>query len=414
MSRFRVFIELVGEARLAIMDNRLRSILSVVGIAIGIAAVMTVSAVSGGGKAFVMKELETFGLRSVWVYRDYADKDPNRRVREGTGLDETDLAILGADCCPAVKRFSPVSLVTGKIAIQQGNRYSNAQIKGVNADYTAINNDRLTSGRGFRHDDITARRPVAVIGKTVAKDLYPNTDQPVGHSVRIGEHKYNIIGVLQYKSRDLLASIGSEGGEDANNRILLPYTLVQQMNGNREVSYLQAEAVSLRQAERAADQLIQVLQRSHRGAYEYTKVTLASYIKTVDRILGGITIMGIVAASTSLLVGGIGVAGIMSTAVVERIREIGVRMAIGAHRRHILFQFLMEAVLISLLGGIAGLVIGLVLGGLLDLVTGFALIPTSGGILTGLTVSIFVGLASGYYPARHAADYLPVEALRRD
>jgi ABC-type antimicrobial peptide transport system permease subunit len=143
-------------------------------------------------------------------------------------------------------------------------------------------------------------------------------------------------------------------------------------------------------------------------------VTLASYLKTVDRILGGITVMGVVAASTSLLVGGIGVAGIMSTAVVERIREIGVRMAIGATRRQILFQFLAEAVLISLIGGVAGLLFGLLLGGLLDLATGFPLIPTPAGVVVGLVVSVFVGLASGYFPAQRAAGYLPVEALRRD
>ncbi|MES9927135.1 MAG: FtsX-like permease family protein, partial [Candidatus Thiodiazotropha sp. 6PDIVS] len=112
--------------------------------------------------------------------------------------------------------------------------------------------------------------------------------------------------------------------------------------------------------------------------------------------------------------GGIGVAGIMSTAVVERIREIGVRMAIGANRRHILFQFLAEAVLISLFGGIVGLLLGLLMGGVLDLVTGFPLMPTLSGVLTGLIVSVLVGLASGYYPARQAASYLPVEALRRD
>ncbi|MCG7928130.1 MAG: ABC transporter permease, partial [Candidatus Thiodiazotropha taylori] len=276
------------------------------------------------------------------------------------------------------------------------------------------NNDRLTMGRSFRPGDIKGRRPVVLIGETVSRDLYPQSENPIGRDLRIGGRRYQVIGVLEYKSRDLLASIGSQGGEDANNRILLPYTLVQQMNGNQQVSYLQAEAVSIAKAEQAADQLRLALQRRYRGGYQYTKITLASYLKTVDRILGGITAMGVVAASTALLVGGIGVAGIMSTAVVERIREIGVRMAIGANRRHILFQFLAEAVLISLAGGMAGLLFGLLLGGTLDLLTGFPLMPTLSGVLTGLIVSVLVGLASGYYPARRAADFLPVEALRRE
>jgi ABC-type antimicrobial peptide transport system permease subunit len=298
--------------------------------------------------------------------------------------------------------------------VQWGNRYSNADIKGVNEHYTAINNDRLKHGRRFRRNDITGRRPVALIGETVVEDLFPGTTNPVGLSLRIAGRKYRVIGILAYKSRDLLASIGSEGGEDANNRILLPYTLVQQMNGDQAISYLQAEAASLRQAEQAARQLKQALSRRHHGAYRYAGVTLASYLKTVERILGSITAMGVVAASTSLLVGGIGVAGIMSTAVVERIREIGVRMAIGANRRQILFQFLAEAVLISLFGGIAGLLSGLLLGTLLDLATGFPLIPTPTAILIGLVVSVLVGLVSGYYPARRAAGFLPIEALRRE
>ncbi|MEW8034796.1 MAG: ABC transporter permease [Candidatus Thiodiazotropha sp.] len=414
MNQLYVSIELIKEALRALRENRLRSLLSLVGIAIGIAAVMTVSAVSSGGKVFVMKELETFGLRSVWVIRDYNDKDPNRRVRMGSGLMQQDLALLSGNCCPAVRNISPIILPEKRLIIQWGNRYSNASIKGVNAAFLAINNDRMKQGRGFREQEIDARRPVVLIGETVSKDLFPQVENPIGRHLRIGGRKYRVIGILEYKSRDLLASIGSEGGEDANNRILMPYTLVQQMNGNREISYLQAEAVSLQLAERAATQLKQVLQRRHRGAYQYSQVTLASYLKTVERILGGITAMGVVAASTSLLVGGIGVAGIMSTAVVERIREIGVRMAIGATRRQILFQFLAEAVLISVIGGFAGLMIGLILGGLLDLVTGFPLIPTSSGILVGLLVSVLVGLASGYFPAQRAAGFLPVEALRRE
>lgn len=414
MKTFRVMFELWVEALWALRDNRLRSALSVLGIAIGISSVMTVSAVSAGGRSFVMQELETFGLRSVWVYRDYADKEPQRRTRKGSGIEQADLAVLHGDCCPAVHQFSPVVMIKKTPLVQRGNRYSNPEIKGVNADFAQLNNDRLIAGRGFRPDEIENRRPVALIGPAVVEDLFDGVSNPVGQSLRIAGRKYRVIGLLEPKSRDLLASIGSEGGQDANNRILLPYSLVQQLNGRMAVSYLQAEAVSLQQAELAATQLQAVLERRHRGVYRYRQVTMASYLKTVNRILGGITVVGIVAASTSLLVGGIGVAGIMSTAVVERIREIGVRMAIGANRRQILVQFLAEAILISLMGGTVGVLAGLGLGGLLDLATGFPLIPTPGGILVGLVVSVMVGLASGYYPARRAAGFLPVEALRRE
>jgi ABC-type antimicrobial peptide transport system permease subunit len=410
----RISLELLREALLALSSNRLRSALSVTGIAIGIAAVMTVSAVSSGGRVFVIKELETFGLRSVWVYRDYADKDPHRRVRRGSGIDEQDLGVLDGPCCPAVSRFSPVVLGKGRPVVQAGNRYSNAVVKGVGTHFSAINNDRLRLGRGLRTDDVRGRRPVALIGETVARDLFPGAINPVGRSLRIDGRKHRVVAVLGYKSRDLLASIGSEGGEDANNRILIPYTLAQQRNGNREISYLQAEARSLAGAERAVSQIKGVLQRRHRGAYRYEKVTLASYLETVDRILAGIAAMGVVAASTSLLVGAIGVAGIMSTAVIERTREIGVRMALGARRRHIMTQFLAEAVLISLSGGLLGLIVGLAAGGLMDLAVGFSLVPTAGGILVGLMVSVLVGLASGYFPARRAARLRPVQALSHE
>ncbi|MCG7928055.1 MAG: ABC transporter permease, partial [Candidatus Thiodiazotropha taylori] len=168
MNRLRVFIELTGEAVIALWQNRLRSLLSVLGIAIGIAAVMTVSAVSSGGKQFVLKELETFGLRSLWVFRDYKDKDPQSRVRDSSGIDSRDLKLLKGACCPAVKRLSPVLLAANRPIVQNGNRYSSAQLKGVDANYTGINNDRLTMGRSFRPGDIKGRRPVVLIGETVS------------------------------------------------------------------------------------------------------------------------------------------------------------------------------------------------------------------------------------------------------
>lgn len=411
MTGLRILLDLFKEARYAMLANWGRSLLSVIGIAVGIAAVMTVDAVSTGGKAFVMQELETFGLKSVWVYRAQGSRDPHRRTRTGTGITNNDLIALQGDCCPAVGLISPIVTPRSRPIVQAGNRYSNAQVVGVNADFLIINNDELRIGRGLREIEIRNRRPVAIIGETVAASLFPGISDPLGRTFRISGREYQVIGVLRSKSRDLLASIGSAGG-DVNNRILVSYPLVQALNGNNDISFIQAEALSVETAEAAVAQLKGVLSRRYQGIFEYESETLASYIKTTDSILGGVTLIGIIAASTALIVGAIGVAGIMSTAVAERTREIGIRAAIGARQSHIMIQFISESVLICLIGGFVGLAAGILIGFVLDFFTGFPLFPGMTGITIALSVSILVGLIAGYLPARRAANMKPVDALR--
>lgn len=401
------------QAFFALKENRLRSILSILGIAVGIAAVMAVGTISKGGNYLVFSELKTFGLNSVWVYRDRRDKDPHRLIRQGTGLDNYDLQALHAPCCNAVKRFSPVVLnrATRQI-IQTINRYSNAQIYGVNDEYLHINNDKLVQGRGFRPRDIQRRRAVAILAPTTVKDLFGENAAPIGREFRIGLRRFTVIGVLEGKSRDFLASIGSAGGEDANNRILVPYTLYQQMNANKAINFFHIEAATLQQAEQAAKQVIAVLDRRNSKNYKYRSETMATYIGTAQRILDGVALIGIVAASISLLVGGMGIMNIMSTSVLERTREIGLRKAIGARKRDIRLQFLMEAAVISTIGGIIGLSLGAGASILLAVLTGFPLTPSPVIIIIALIVSILVGVASGFLPARRAANLHPVEALR--
>ncbi|MDD1780583.1 ABC transporter permease [Enterovibrio sp. ZSDZ35] len=412
MKGLRVLLDLFREARLAMLENWGRSMLSMIGIAVGIAAVMTVDTVSIGGKAFVMKELETFGLKSVWVYRTYGSNDPHKRTRTGTGINNNDLIAFQADCCPSVRLISPIVTPNGQPpVVQAGNRYSNAQVTGVNTDFLTINNDQLRIGRGFRDVEVRNRRPVAIIGETVLSNLFPGISNPLGRSFRISGREYLVIGVLRSKSRDLLSSIGSAGG-DVNNRVLVGYPLVQALNGNDDISYIQAEAVSVETAEAAIEQIKGVLSRRYHGVFDYESSTLASYIDTTDNILDGVTIIGIIAASSALIVGAIGVAGIMSTAVAERTREIGIRAAIGAHRTHIMIQFIAESVFICLIGGLMGLVVGVLIGFVLNIFTGFPLFPGIGGVSIALCVSILVGLIAGYVPARRAAQMKPVDALR--
>ncbi len=410
--RLRLYIDQFTQALQALRDNRLRTLLSILGIAIGIASVMAVGTISKGGNHMVFSELETFGLNSVWVYRDRQDKDPHRRVREGSGIDVNDYRALSAYCCNSVRRMSPVVHANKKQIIQTTNRYSNADVKGVGKHYTQINNDTIVQGRSFRPKDITSHRAVAILGPTAASDLFGANASIIGREFRIGLHKLTVIGRLEAKSRDFLASIGSAGGEDANNRILIPYTFLQQMLGNKEVSYIRAEALELNQAESTARQIIIVLKRRNSKHFDYKSETMASYITTTNRILGGVAIIGVVAASISLLVGGMGIMNIMSTSVLERTREIGLRKAIGARRTDIMLQFLAEAVVISTIGGLIGLLLGGSTSVLLARLTEFPLMLSMTSIFTALLVSVSVGVLSGYLPARRAANLHPVEALR--
>lgn len=410
MKKLRFILDRFSQALFALRDNRLRTLLSIAGIAIGIAAVMAVGTISKGGNHLVYSELETFGLNSLWVYRDFQDKDPHRRIREGSGISEKDYQSLN-NCCDAIKRLSPKVNPKKRLIIQTTNHYSNAKIEGVGLAFIKINNDTLVHGRTFRSKEISGARSVAILGPTAVHDLFGDGN-PIGEEIRIGIRKFTVIGELKSKSRDFLASIGSSGGQDANNRILLPYSAVQQMNGNNRIGYFHAEAVQQSDADKAAMQLINHLKHRNRSHYNYKSETMASYLSTTDRILGGVGIVGIVAASISLLVGGMGIMNIMSTSVLERTREIGLRKALGARRKDILWQFLLEAVIISGIGGFIGLLLGGGSSFVIAKITGFPLIPSPLAIFAAFVVSVLVGILSGYLPARRAAGLHPVEALR--
>ena len=408
------FFDHLVQAGWALWDNRLRTILSMLGIMVGIAAVVTVGTLTKGGHHMIFRELHTFGLTSTWVFRAEEDKDPNRAVREGSGIDNDDLEVIRSGCCPAVKRVTPMVMGWVKrMIIRFGNRYSHGQIEGVGSEYTRINNDTVIMGRHLERADELRRKPVVIIGPTVRSDLFMMHDDPVGKEIYIDGRKFVIVGVLETKSRDFMTSIGVGAAfGDVNNRILMPFTVLQQMLGKKEIDVLQAEAVDLGVSELAVSQMVRVLQHRHDDRYSYKGETMAQYISTANRILQGVSVIGVVAASVSLLVGALGIMNMMGTSVLERTREIGLRKAIGARRRDILLQFLLEAALISSVGGFLGLILGSLVSYALTLLTGFPLMTSWMVVIIGLVVSVGVGLLSGYYPARRAAMMHPVEALR--
>lgn len=405
----------VAQALQALNVHRRRAALSVLGITIGIAAVMAVGTISRGGNHLIYRELETFGLNSVWLYRNWNTQDVSLREKRGSGIENADYDGLNRDREQlGIRHISPIVDAPHNWISKQGNREANAQIIGVGRDYTTIANDKLIAGRLFNQNDIDTRQAVVMLAPQIVSILIePGTD-PIGQQIYIDGKRFLVVGLLAEKSRDFLASIGSSGGQNANDRILLPYTVIQRMLGHKEIRNLQLEVEEFDEAETVAQNARQRLLDNHPKGFDYRAETMASYIETTNRILNGVAIIGIVSASISLLVGGMGIMNVMGTAVLERTREIGVRKAIGAREKDIMTQFLMEAGLISAIGGLMGLLVGTVASIVLAKVTGFPLIPSPMQVMLALVISIVVGLLSGFFPARRAARMKPVQALRSE
>ncbi|MGQ7847173.1 ABC transporter permease [Granulosicoccus sp. 3-233] len=407
------FLDSLRQAMDALFDHKLRTALSVLGITIGIAAVMAVSTISKGGNHVIYSELETFGLNSVWVYRDWHNENHGRTQRSGSGIVARDFLSLQPQKQElGIRHMTPIVYPPNRWQASQARRNSDAQVLGVGRDYPAIVNDELLSGRLFTALDIRERRPVALLAPTIVERVLDGSRDAVGQSVRINGRRFLVIGVLATKSRDFLSSIGSAGGQNANDRVIVPYTTLQAMTGSKDIGTLQLEVERFDDAAAVAERVKQRLLQRHPDGFRYSSETMASYIVTTNRILGGVAVIGIVAASISLLVGGMGIMNMMGTSVLERTREIGVRKAIGATERDILLQFLLEAGLISITGGVLGLLIGGLASVALALMTGFPVMPSLVSIVGALVTSILVGVLSGYLPARRAARMKPVQALQ--
>lgn len=395
----------------SLADNTRRTLLSLLGITIGIAAVITVGTVSRSANGVVYAELESFGLTSVWINRNYQSEDADRRSRPGSGISSTNYKNLQTTCCPNVVDMSAMVWSQNRNVVQRGNQTSNANVTGVDRTHILVANDSISAGRFFRQIDIDEKRRVAVLAPKPRSDLFANSSTVIGQRIRINGAYFTVIGFLKEKSRDFLSSIGSVDN-DVNRRILIPYTTFQSQLNTRDVNLIQIKATSLSNSDQAGKEVVARLRRATQKRFDYRTETMSSYIDTANRILGTVEMVGIIAASISLFVGGMGIANIMSTAVVERTREIGLRKAIGARGVDIRLHFLFESMIIAVIGGVLGTLLGLSLVTLASAVTGIKLIDTLPITLAALCSAMLVGLGAGYLPARRAARLDPVTALR--
>jgi len=400
---------LLRAASRSILKNRMRSLLTSLGIIIGVGAVIVMVAIGEGSQARIQATINGLGTNLLMVRPGFVTQG-GARMGSGTsrGFEEEDIQALRREAT-LIDGVSAV-IRTGAQVIGGGTNWSTT-IYGVDPDYFTIRNWKLLYGEFFTDRDVTARRKVAVLGKTVADELFPNQD-PVGQDIRIRNIPFKVIGVLDTK--------GETGmGHDQDDVILAPSTSVMyRLSGNPHIDMINASAVSSDRVQAAIAEMTAILRRS-RGLHEgqdddFTIRSQAEILDTVTDATNAMTMLLGSIAAVSLLVGGIGIMNIMLVSVTERTREIGIRLSVGARESDILVQFLTEAVVLSLSGGIIGIGLSFGVVAILNKWTSMQPMITPEIVALSFVFAASVGIFFGFYPARKAAALDPIDALRHE
>jgi putative ABC transport system permease protein len=401
--------------------NRLRSALTMLGILIGVGSVIVLVAVGNGSSVAVQKQIEGLGTNTLVVSRvrggfggGPGGAGGGGRATNGTQstvsqLTMQDVSALGDKTqAPDLKLIAPVITET-VTATYSGATYSPSQFVGTNADYLSIRNYTVAEGTAFTSTDVTNRNRVVLLGQTVVTNLF-GSQNPIGATVQMNGIDFRVTGVLTPK--------GSNGTQDQDDIIIAPITAIQDTlaGANAPLSNITIEATSRSTMTAAADEVTTVLLGTHHitnpTSADFTVLNQATLLSTAGSTNSVFTVLLGAVAAISLLVGGIGVMNIMLVTVTERTREIGIRKAIGARRSDILGQFLVEAVLLTILGGIVGVAAGLAVSKIR--IVGVTPVVAPYSVALAFGVAVAVGLFFGLYPANRAATLRPIEALRHE
>ncbi|MCP4153953.1 MAG: FtsX-like permease family protein [bacterium] len=390
----------------SIMKNRMRSLLTMLGIIIGVGAVIALVSVGQGASGEIQGEISSLGTNLLIVM-------PGTARTGGISRGASSLNTLSMD---DVKRLeeearyleyvSPIIGAQGQV-VARGKNWSTG-VNGVSTTYLDIRNWKLEQGAFFTEKDVRSRRKVAVLGKTVVDELFGD-ENPVGSGIRIRNVPFTVIGVLEEKGQNMM-------GKDQDDVIIMPYsTALYRLSDGKTVSIIMASAVSTENMEDAQEEMTRLLRAEHRlkpvEDNDFHIRTQTEMVSTASTVTGVLTMLLGVIASISLLVGGIGIMNIMLVSVTERTREIGIRMAIGARGGDVLTQFLIESVILSLLGGIIGIITGVALGKTICSIIGMGYVIDPYIVLLSFIFSGAVGVFFGLYPARKASRLDPIEAL---
>ena len=392
------------------LRNKLRAFLTMLGIIIGVGAVIAMVAIGEGSKKSIRDQLSGMGSNMITIR-----PSSNVTVGGGARLGSTGLQTLKVEDADAIKKqasyvtsVSPAVNANGQAI--NGSLNWPTTMQGVSPEYLGIRDWKLKDGISFTQADVNSAAKVCLIGQTVIENIFTNGEDPVGKIIRFNKIPIKIIGVLEEKGENTF-------GQDQDDIVLAPYTTVQKrMLAIPYVQTIYASAMDEQSSTLATDQVSSILRKQHRlktaDDDDFTVRTQAELINTISSTSQLLTVLLAAIASISLVVGGIGIMNIMYVSVTERTKEIGLRMSIGARGLDILLQFLIEAILISITGGLIGVALGITAS---KLVTAFLSWPTyitESSIVLSFLVCAVTGVFFGYYPALKASRLDPIEALR--
>ncbi len=401
------FLSILKIALRALARNKMRSLLTMLGIIIGVAAVIAMVGVGQGARKQVADQIAAMGSNMLFVQSGTVTRGG---MHMGWGATKTLVmddvnAILRE--CPSVKQAAPGSGTSAQVVFGNDNWYT--QVTGTSPDYFDVRSYGFTEGGPFTRSDVDQAANVAVIGETVRKNLFGAVD-PVGQVIRIKNLPFRVVGLLEAKGQGAM-------GNDQDDVVVVPITTLQKkMTGDTWLRFIMVSAIS-KEATYAAQQQIEVLLRDRHKIRagtddDFVVRNLTDLAEAFDETQKTLTLLLGSTAGVALIVGGIGIMNIMLVSVTERTREIGIRMAIGATDVDVQSQFLTEAVVLSCMGGVVGILFGVGVSTLITNLAGWAILISPMSIVAAVVFSMAVGIFFGYYPARKAARLDPIEALR--
>ena len=400
------------EALESLTSNKVRTALTMLGIVIGVGAVIAMLAIGNGTEQAIVGEIEGIGTNLLFVATNYEDvKNPEPlTIGDADALGDSLLA-------PSIAAASPV--VQGQAELTNAGEVKNASLVGVTENYAIVQTVELSEGEFFDSTQVSGLASAAILGSNIAEDLFQRSDGLVGETVRVNGQPFRIVGILKKEG-------GSEFGSSVDDQILVPLTTAQvrllPRKASNQVDLIYVSAIDSDSVKKAQDEISIILRERHKiklAEDDFIILTQELFLDFASTVTGVFTIFLGGVAGISLLVGGIGIMNIMLVSVTERTKEIGLRKAVGAKRKDILTQFLIESSLLSAIGGIIGILLGWLLSlgiGQIAAANDFLLNPaiTINSVLLATLFSAAVGLFFGIYPANRAAQLEPIEALRSE